>query len=71
VLGPDERISARDALTLWSGTADEPTTPRTIAPGQPGDLCLLGAVPADALTTLDSSLVTATIIGGAVVFDRG
>jgi hypothetical protein len=38
--------------------------PRAIEPGQPGDLCVLGAQPAEVLDSLDADLVTATVIGG-------
>jgi predicted amidohydrolase YtcJ len=64
VLGADECISAREALTMFFGTSDRPTEARSVEPGQPGDLCLLAAEPADVLTELDAGMVTATIVGG-------
>jgi predicted amidohydrolase YtcJ len=67
VLGADECVSARDALTMFFGAADAPTAQRRIAPGHPGDLCLLSANPAEVLRELDSGLVTATIVGGDLV----
>lgn len=71
VLGLGERISPSAALTMFAGHPDRPATPRTIAPGQPGDLCVLTAPPAEVLATLDSGLVGATIVAGTVVFDAG
>lgn len=70
VLGPKERVTATTALTLFTGHADRPGQPRTVAPGQPGDLCVLAAPPAEVLARLDAGLVAATVVGGAVVFDR-
>ena len=70
VLGPDECVSAREALTMFFGTAGEPTDPRSIAKGQPGDLTLLAASPDEVLNELDSQLVALTIVAGGVVFER-
>ena len=67
VLGLDECVSAREALTMFFGRAGDPVTPRAVTPGQPGDLCVLGAPPDEALRRLDSSLVAATIIAGELV----
>ncbi len=64
VLGADECVSAREALTMFFGTSDRPTQHRTIAPGQPGDVCVLAAQPAEVLAELDAGMVTATIVGG-------
>ncbi|MED5811467.1 amidohydrolase family protein [Mycolicibacterium sp. 050232] len=70
VLNPVERISGRRALELFIGGADHPARPRRIAPGEPGDLCLLTETPYRVLDALDADLVAATIVGGAVVFER-
>lgn len=70
VLGPAERVSARAALVMFTGRPDRPATPRTIAPGEPGDLCVLGVGPADALAALDADLVAVTIVAGGVVHER-
>lgn len=67
VLGPAERVSARAALTMFTGRADRPAVPRRIAPGEPGDLCLLAADPAEALAALDADLVAVTVVAGGVV----
>ena len=56
---------------MFFGRPDRPDQPRTLEPGQPGDLCLLTAPPEEVLRQLDSGLVAATIIGGEVVFERG
>lgn len=70
VLGERERVDARTALTLFLGTALEPTVPRTVAPGQPGDLCVLDIPPTQMLDELDARAVAATVIGGDVVHRR-
>lgn len=64
VLSPQECVSATTALTLFTGHAERPDVPRTIEVGQPGDLCVLSAAPAEVLDALDGELVTATVIGG-------
>ncbi|WP_197375737.1 amidohydrolase family protein [Mycolicibacterium baixiangningiae] len=66
-LGADECIDAATALALFQGTAEHPTTPRTITPGQPGDLCVLDGSPRAVLAELDRDRVAATIIGGKAV----
>lgn len=68
VLGENERVGARDALTLFLGTATAPTTPRAVAPGQPGDLCVLSVPPAQLLDELDGDAVVATVIDGEVAY---
>jgi predicted amidohydrolase YtcJ len=71
VLGPDESVSAREALTMFFGTSAQPTHTRAIAKGQPGDLCVLSAPPNEVLEDLDSQMVAATVVAGEVVFERG
>jgi predicted amidohydrolase YtcJ len=71
VLGADEGVSAREALPMFFGTSGQPTDPRTLRPGQPGDLCLLAAAPEEVLDELDSQMVTATVVAGRAVFERG
>ncbi|KAA1251272.1 amidohydrolase family protein [Mycobacterium simiae] len=68
VLNARECVSARTALTLFLGQPDQPGRVRTIAAGQPGDLCLLSQEPAAALAELDADMVTATIIGGEIAY---
>jgi predicted amidohydrolase YtcJ len=70
VLGAAERVSARTALEQFLGTATEPAAVRTVAPGQPGDLCVLSAPPERVLQELDAQLVAATVIGGEIVYRR-
>jgi predicted amidohydrolase YtcJ len=70
VLGADECVSAREALTMFFGTSSRPTDMRTIKPGQPGDVCVLAAPPAEVLRELDPRMVAATVIAGEVVFER-
>lgn len=69
-LGADERVPAREALTMFFGSADAPVVPRRVAKGQPGDLCILRARVDEVLGELDSGMVAATVIAGEVVFDR-
>jgi hypothetical protein len=64
VLGPDERISAREALRLFLGHPDRPSVPRTVEVGQPGDLIVL--TPGADVETLASDMVATTVIGGRV-----
>jgi predicted amidohydrolase YtcJ len=68
VLGADESISAREALTMFLGTAGAPTEPRTVKPGEPGDLVLLSASPNEVLEELDSAMVNTTVVAGEVAF---
>jgi predicted amidohydrolase YtcJ len=70
VLGPSERIDARTALDMFLGDPGQPSTPRTVAAGQPGDLCVIAASPEELLRELDADLVAATVIEGSVVFER-
>jgi predicted amidohydrolase YtcJ len=70
VLGADECVSAREALTMFFGTSGQPTDARAVAPGQLGDLCVLAAPPAEVLSELDPAMVAATVVAGEVVFER-
>ncbi|MEB3021346.1 amidohydrolase family protein [[Mycobacterium] crassicus] len=70
VLGRAEAITAVAAVQLFTGRADRPATPRTIAPGEPGDLCVLAGGPAEVLAALDADLVRATVVAGDVVHDH-
>lgn len=64
VLGPDERVSAEQALGLFLGHAGRPSVPRTVDVGEPGDLMVLA--PTAAVETLASDMVVSTIVGGRV-----
>jgi predicted amidohydrolase YtcJ len=68
VLGSGECVSARTALTMFLGHPDQPTRARSVAPGEPADLCLLSVPPETALAELDAGLVAATIVGGRLIF---
>jgi predicted amidohydrolase YtcJ len=70
VLGAAECIPALTALTMFLGSAAQPTQARTVSPGQPADLCVLAASPPTVLHELDEGTLAATVIAGDVVFDR-
>lgn len=70
VLGAAERVTPVEALTMFLGEPSRPAVPRTVAPGQPGDLCVLRSAPAEVLARLVSSLVVATVVGGEVIWLR-
>lgn len=70
VLGADERITATEALGMFFGTGSDPLRRRTVTPGEPGDLAVLEPSPDDALETLASDMVAATVIAGEMVFER-
>ncbi len=69
-VGADERIDARRALSLFLGSAEDPTMPRTVSVGSPGDLCVLATPLDEALRSLDGSNVAATVVAGAIVADN-
>ena len=69
-VGAGERIDARAAVDLFLGSAGAPASPRTIAVGQPGDLCVLG-VPWRALpSALTDAPVRRTYIAGTPVYEH-
>jgi predicted amidohydrolase YtcJ len=68
VLGIDECVSARTALTMFLGRPDKPTQPRSVAPGEPGDLCVLSVPPITALAELDGGMVAAAVVCGKIAY---
>jgi predicted amidohydrolase YtcJ len=66
-----EALSPAQAVALFLGEPATPGRQRRVAPGHPADLVLLRARPLDALDSLASDLVAATIVGGEVVYPRG
>jgi predicted amidohydrolase YtcJ len=64
VIGPAERITADEALSLFLGRPDRPSVPRTVEVGQPGDLMVL--TPTAVVQTLASDMVATTVVGGRV-----
>jgi len=67
-LAPQERVPPRQALAGYLAPLDDPGgPPRRIVPGAPADLCLLHVPLAEALSTLDASVVAATIVRGEVL----
>jgi predicted amidohydrolase YtcJ len=71
VLGADECVPARTALTMFFGHPDQPDRGRTLQAGEPGDLCVLSVPPEAALNELDAAMVAATIVGGQIVYAAG
>jgi predicted amidohydrolase YtcJ len=71
VLSPDECVSAREALTMFFGTAGNPAEARHIHRSQPGDLCVLVGPPKVVLNEIDAEMVAATVVAGEIVFERG
>jgi predicted amidohydrolase YtcJ len=67
VLGGGERVSPRDALDLFLGSAANPAEPRTVAPGAVADLCLLDVPLSVALVEPSAERVAATLVDGRVV----
>ncbi|BBY18389.1 amidohydrolase family protein [Mycolicibacterium litorale] len=67
ILGPREKIDSATAFALFHGSADAPTAPRTVALGQPADLCVVEGTPRDVLADLDGDRVRTTIIAGRTV----
>jgi predicted amidohydrolase YtcJ len=64
VIGPDESITAAEALGLFHGHPDRPSVPRTVEIGQPGDLMVLA--PGAVVESLASDMVATTVVGGRV-----
>ncbi|WP_199255006.1 amidohydrolase family protein [Mycolicibacterium mengxianglii] len=71
VLGADERVTPLEALLGFLGAPDSPGTPRRLAVGERGDLCVLAAPAAEVLAELSSDLVAATVIDGKLWWQRG
>lgn len=70
VLGAHEAIPPIEALHMLLGGPETPAVPRRLVVGMPADLCLLDRPLADALATLEASMVRATVVAGHVVFER-
>ncbi|MEZ0053381.1 putative amidohydrolase YtcJ [Mycobacterium sp. MAA66] len=70
VLGPGECITAATALGMFLGSPEIPAQPREVVSGARADLCVLGAAPSEVLAALDGDLVAATVIDGAVVYEK-
>jgi predicted amidohydrolase YtcJ len=68
ILGGSECVSAQTALTMFLGSAEQPTRPRLVEPGESADLCVLSVTPHTALAELDAGMVAATIIGGGIAY---
>jgi predicted amidohydrolase YtcJ len=73
-----EAISPGHALSLFFGRATAPAIPRTIAPGQPADVVLLGVPPRDVPGALGQrpgsprpDLVAAVIVDGRIAYCGG
>ena len=69
-LGPDEALSAEQALSLYLGSLDAPEKVRRMEVGARADLCLLDRPWGQARTRLQSDCVRATLQAGQCVFRR-
>lgn len=67
VIGPDERVSARDALDLYLGEPHRPGRRRTIDPGAPADLCVLGQQMGEVTSAAGLPEVRATVMAGRLI----
>lgn len=67
VLGAAERVSPARALRLYMAAPDDVRRTRTIAPGEPGEVCVLRAPLRTVLSDPLSAEVATTIIGGEAV----
>jgi predicted amidohydrolase YtcJ len=67
VLGPAERVCAGAALRLFLADPLDPRRTRTVAVGQPADLCVLRAPLAAALAAPAGAMVRATVAGGRLL----
>ena len=70
-LGPGEAVTPGTAIRLFLGSPTAPSAPRAIAPGAVADLVLLRCPPREALRSLASDLVAATVIDGELVYGVG
>jgi predicted amidohydrolase YtcJ len=68
ILGGSECVSAQTALNMFLGSAERPTRPRLVEPGESADLCVLSVTPQTALAELDAGMVAATIIDGGIAY---
>lgn len=66
VLGWAERVPANRALRMFLAAPDDVRATRTVAPGQPADLCLLQGSVRDALASLPAPVIRATVLSGSV-----
>jgi predicted amidohydrolase YtcJ len=64
IVGAAERTSPSQALRLFLATPHDITQTRTIAPGQPADLCLLHLPLREALAQPTAGVVRATLMAG-------
>ena len=71
VLDGQEALEPEEALGLFTGPADDPGgQARRVRVGAPADLCLLDRPWAEVRRRPEQRAVRATIIDGAVVYDR-
>lgn len=67
VLGQSEQVSGVRALQLFLADPGSVTQTRTVAPGQPGDMCILRRPLRSVLAKPSAAEVLATIVGGRVM----
>jgi hypothetical protein len=67
VLGRSERVSGVRALRLFLADPGDVRQTRTVAPGQPSDVCILRQPLRSVLAHPSAEAVLATIVGSQVV----
>lgn len=67
VVGPAEAVPALTALRLFTAAPLEPARQRTVAPGQPADLCVLRAPLSAVLARPSAQWVLASVVGGSAI----
>jgi hypothetical protein len=55
---------------MFFGASGQPSDPRAVQPGHPGDVCMLASPPDEVLNELDPQMVAATVVAGEVAFER-
>lgn len=70
-LGPGERLTPAEAVSLYLGDLHRPGIPRPVRRGMDADLCLLQVPWHEAQRALDRSIVRATLVRGRFIYEAG
>ncbi|HVV11706.1 amidohydrolase [Amycolatopsis sp.] len=72
LLGPDERLTPKQALRAYTyGSAYAAFREREVGVIEPGKLADFAVLSADPLENIEQASVLATVVGGALVYERG